>query len=61
MFLILSPTLLVPIRTEIAAERRMYLASAALVAVVIVGGYALVTRYLRASSRHCRRNAFPWR
>lgn len=46
MFLILSPTLLVPIKTEMAAERRMYLATAALVAAVVVGGYALVTRFV---------------
>ncbi len=42
MFLILSPTLVVPIVTEVAAERRMYLPLAALVTAVVVGGYWLV-------------------
>ncbi|HEY4310144.1 MAG TPA: tetratricopeptide repeat protein [Pirellulales bacterium] len=41
-FLILSPTLVVPIVTEVAAERRMYLPSASLLALVIVGGFALL-------------------
>ena len=42
IFAILSPTLVVPIITEIAAERRMYLPLAAIVVLVIVGGYALI-------------------
>jgi tetratricopeptide (TPR) repeat protein len=42
MLLVLSPTLVVPIVTEVAAERRMYLPLAALAALVIVGGYWLV-------------------
>jgi len=42
-FAILSPTLLVPIVTEIAVERRMYLPLAALVALVVAGGYAIAT------------------
>ncbi len=41
MLLILSPTLIVPIITEAAAERRMYLPLAALVTLVVVGGYWL--------------------
>ena len=45
VFLILSPTSIVPIITEIAAERRMYLPLAALVALVIVGGYALLQQF----------------
>jgi hypothetical protein len=36
---VLAPTHIVPIVTEIAAERRMYLPLAALVALVVVGGY----------------------
>ncbi len=44
VFLILSPTLVVPIITEVAAERRMYLPMAALIAMLICGGYALATR-----------------
>jgi Flp pilus assembly protein TadD len=39
MFAILSPTLLVPILTEMAAERRMYLPLAALLVVFCVGGF----------------------
>ncbi len=42
MFLILSPTLVVPIVTEIAVERRMYLASAGLVALFVVGAYRVL-------------------
>jgi Tfp pilus assembly protein PilF len=41
VFAILLPTLLVPLPTEIAAERRMYLPLAAIGALVVVGGYAL--------------------
>ena len=42
--LILSPTLVVPIVTEVAAERRMYLPLAALIALTVVGGYWLIQR-----------------
>jgi len=49
MFLILSPTLVVPIVTEIAVERRMYLASAALVALVVVGGYHMLCQVWRSA------------
>jgi tetratricopeptide (TPR) repeat protein len=41
MFAILSPTLIVPIVTEMAAERRMYLPLLALVILFVLGGYAL--------------------
>jgi protein O-mannosyl-transferase len=41
MFAILSPTLIVPIVTEMAAERRMYLPLLALVILFVVGGYTL--------------------
>ena len=40
-FAVLSPTLIVPITTETAAERRMYLPLAALAALVVVGGYVI--------------------
>jgi protein O-mannosyl-transferase len=43
-FLILSPTLIVPIVTEVAAERRMYLPLAALVALIVVGAYWVAGR-----------------
>ncbi len=42
VLIILSPTLLVPIVREVAAERRMYLPLAALVAWVFCGGYLLL-------------------
>jgi len=45
-FGILSPTLLVPIVTEVAAERRMYLPLAAIAVMVVVGGYRLGLRIL---------------
>ena len=48
--LILAPTLVVPITTEVAAERRMYLPLAALVVLVTVGGYAVMQRIHRSSS-----------
>ncbi len=48
VFATLSPTLLIPIVTEIAAERRMYLPLAAIVPLVVVGLYALVRRTYRA-------------
>ena len=47
MLLILSPTLVVPILSEVAAERRMYLPLAAIAAVTVVGAYELVARALR--------------
>lgn len=47
LLLILGPTLIVPIKTEVAAERRMYLPLAALASLAVVGGYELVERALR--------------
>jgi tetratricopeptide (TPR) repeat protein len=44
VFAILAPTSVVPIVTEMAAERRMYLPLAALSAIFIVGGYWLAQR-----------------
>jgi tetratricopeptide (TPR) repeat protein len=41
VFVILSPTSLVPILSEMAAERRMYLSLAAIVALLVIGGYRL--------------------
>jgi Tfp pilus assembly protein PilF len=43
---VLAPTLVIPIVTEIAAERRMYLPLAALVTLVVAGGYLLLRRVL---------------
>jgi tetratricopeptide (TPR) repeat protein len=45
-FAILSPTFLIPVITEMAAERRMYLPLAALVILFVVGGYRLAILYL---------------
>ena len=47
-----SPTLIVPILTEVAAERRMYLPLAALVAV---GGWRLLAGSIRSVARAARR------
>jgi hypothetical protein len=44
VFAILSPTLIVPITTEVAAERRMYLPLAAIVPLVVVSGFILLER-----------------
>ena len=41
VFAILSPTFVIPIVTEIAAERRMYLVLVPIIAAVVVGGYLL--------------------
>jgi tetratricopeptide (TPR) repeat protein len=47
---ILAPTSIVPIPTEIAAERRMYLPLAFLMALFVVGGYVLLQKYLKRLS-----------
>jgi tetratricopeptide (TPR) repeat protein len=43
---ILAPTLVVPIATEIAAERRMYLPLAAILVLLVAGGYRLLCHVL---------------
>jgi protein O-mannosyl-transferase len=43
-FAILAPTLIVPMPSEVVAERRMYLPLAAVVVLAIVGGFAALTR-----------------
>lgn len=50
VFAILAPTSVVPIVTEIAAERRMYLPLAAIVILAIVGVYLLAQRMFAKSS-----------
>jgi tetratricopeptide (TPR) repeat protein len=50
VFAILAPTFVVPIITEIAAERRMYLPLAALVTLVVVGAYDLLRRAVAAKT-----------
>jgi tetratricopeptide (TPR) repeat protein len=57
--LILAPTLVVPITTEVAAERRMYLPLAALVTLMVVGGYALTQRVRGTASRQNDRRTSP--
>lgn len=57
-FLLLGPSSsVVPIRTEIAAERRIYLASAAIIVMVVVGIVALMRRVSRADETR----ATQWR
>jgi tetratricopeptide (TPR) repeat protein len=57
VFAILAPTSVVPILTEMAAERRMYLPLAAIVALAVVGGYVLVHSTLnrKADTSHSPR------
>lgn len=43
---ILSPTLVVPLITEVAAERRMYVPLAALAVLVVVGSYLIVLQFV---------------
>lgn len=51
-FLVLAPTSsILPIATEVAAEHRMYLPLAAVVALVVVGGYLVITHGLRDPGR----------
>ena len=57
VLLILSPTLLVPIITELAAERRMYLPLAALVTLAIAGAYVLLQMAAQWIAPGARRGA----
>jgi tetratricopeptide (TPR) repeat protein len=45
-FVVLAPTSIVPIASEVAAERRMYLALAGLIALAVAGGYQFVHAWL---------------
>ena len=51
-FAVLSPTLLIPLTAEIAAERRMYVVLTALIPAAVAGCYALLRR--AAASRSAR-------
>ncbi len=54
-FLLLGPSSsVVPIRTELAAERRIYLASAAIIVMLVVGVVVLLRRQLRAHPERAR-------
>ena len=57
---ILSPTFVIPIVTEIAAERRMYLPLAALVVLFVVGLYSLAQR-LKARRAHQQKSPITGR
>ena len=62
MFAILAPTLIVPITTEVAAERRIYLPLAAAAALFVVGGYSAACRMQRlmAGEKHnANTSGFP--
>jgi Flp pilus assembly protein TadD len=60
MLAILAPTFVIPVVTEMAAERRMYLPLAALVVLIVVGGYQLAKSKSRQQSRS-RGSAAPVR
>ncbi len=61
VLLILSPTLIVPIVSEVAAERRMYLPLAALAALVVIGGYRIAQQMHQRLARDAeRRSTRPW-
>jgi tetratricopeptide (TPR) repeat protein len=49
-FIILSPTSVVPMPSEVMAERRMYLPLAAVVVLAVVGGFAALTRRERLAA-----------
>ncbi|KKK69282.1 hypothetical protein LCGC14_2935600, partial [marine sediment metagenome] len=55
VFIVLSPTLIVPILTEHAAERRMYLPLAAIVALMVIGGYALLQNVAKRQNSEGRK------
>lgn len=46
-FAVLSPTLLIPLPGEAAVERRMYVPLAAIVPLLVVGGYSMLNRLHR--------------
>jgi tetratricopeptide (TPR) repeat protein len=52
-FVILSPTLVVPMPSEVMAERRMYLPLAAVVVLLIVGAFGVLARRERPPSSPC--------
>ena len=54
VFLILSPTMIVPIVTEVGAERRMYLPTAAIAALFTALLYSLVEKVGSRSTRDAR-------
>ena len=59
LFIILSPTLVVPMTDEVAAERRMYLPLAAIAALVVVGGYELAQQAVRSLASGAAADSWP--
>jgi Tfp pilus assembly protein PilF len=57
VFAILSPTFLIPVPTEVAAERRMYLPLVSISALVVVGGYMLAQSRLQRNGLEVRRSS----
>lgn len=57
VFAVLSPTLLVPLVGETVAERRMYVPLAAIVPLLIVGGYVLQRRVWQALAQRVGRKS----
>ncbi len=60
VFALLSPTLVVPVVTEVAAERRMYLPLAALLALAVSSGYLLAERLAGRRPDKSRHSATNW-
>ena len=56
-FIILSPTSLIPIISEVAAERRMYLPLVSIAVLVVVGGFWLALTLARRARAEGRRAA----
>ncbi|MFV2068797.1 MAG: tetratricopeptide repeat protein [Pirellulales bacterium] len=56
-FAVLSPTLVIPLVGETAAERRMYVPLAAIVPLLIVGGYVLLQQAWRSVARRAGRES----
>ena len=54
VLIILSPTMIVPIVTEVGAERRMYLPTAAIFSLLIAFGYAMTAETRNRSARNVR-------
>ncbi|MBI2825335.1 MAG: tetratricopeptide repeat protein [Planctomycetia bacterium] len=60
VLMVLSPTFLIPMTNEVAAERRMYLPLAAIAPLVVAGGYALAERVARSIDARTERRLAGW-
>ena len=60
MLAILSPTLAIPLLYETVAERRMYLPLAAILPLLIVGGYELVLSTEKSIARRAPKTSNDW-